>query len=85
MQISKNETFKKEYKQITEFLNQCDNEAKKKEVTNLLKELVRSVEKIDRIHLDMFSTGKALDDPADVRNKMLELRRKIFKIIGYSR
>ena len=85
MQISQNEVFKKEYKQITEFLDRCDNETKKSEVQRLLKELVTCVKKIDSIHIDMFSSGKTLDNPDDIRHKLLEIRKKIFKIIGYSK
>lgn len=82
MQISQSETFKKEYKQITDFINQTDSEKKKTEVQSLLKELVGYVKKMDTMHLDLVNIGKLSDDSGDLRNKIVETRKKIFKIIG---
>lgn len=81
MQISQTETFKREYKKIMEFIDQTDNESKKNEVRGLLKELVNLVKKIDTMHLDIVSVGKLPDDSSEFRDRIIETRKKIFKIV----
>lgn len=81
MQISQTETFKKEYKRIVEFIDQTDNEQKKLEVKGLLKDLVNSVKKMDSMHSDIVSVGKLPEDSADLRARIVETRKKIFKIV----
>ena len=84
MQIFQSETFKKEYKQITDFISHTDNEDKKNEVKNLLKELVSYVKKVDSMHLDLVNIGKLSDDSNDLRTRIVETRKKIFKIVDRS-
>lgn len=81
MQISQTETFKKEYKKIMEFIDRSDNEKKKIEVKNMLRELVNLVKKMDSMHMDIVSVGKLPDDSSDLRTRIIETRKKIFRIV----
>lgn len=82
MQIFQSETFKKEYKKIVEYIDNVDDEKKKLEIKSLLTELVNCIKKIDTMHYDLVSIGKLSDDASGLRNKIVETRKKIFKIIN---
>jgi two-component sensor histidine kinase len=84
MQIFQSETFKNEYKKITDFINQSADENRKNEVKNLLKELVNCVKKMDSMHADLISIGKLSDDSNDLRARIVETRKKIFRIVDKS-
>lgn len=82
MQILHSETFKNEYRTITKFINETTDTNVKNQVQSLLKELVSYVKKIDNFHSDLISIGKLPDDMSEIRSKIVETRKKIFKIIG---
>jgi two-component sensor histidine kinase len=84
MQIFQSETFKNEYKKITDFINQSADENRKNEVKNLLKELVNCVKKMDSMHADLISIGKISDDSTDLRARIVDTRKKIFRIVDKS-
>ena len=84
MQIFQSETFKNEYRKITDFINQSADEDRKNEVKNLLRELVNCVKKMDSMHADLISIGKLSDDSNDLRARIVETRKKIFRIIDKS-
>ena len=84
MQIFQSETFKNEYRKITDFINQSADEDRKNEVKNLLRELVNCVKKMDSMHADLISIGKLSDDSNDLRARIVETRKKIFRIVDKS-
>ena len=84
MQIFQSETFKNEYRKITDFINQSADEDRKNEVKNLLRELVNCVKKMDSMHADLISIGKISDDSNDLRARIVETRKKIFRIVDKS-
>jgi two-component sensor histidine kinase len=84
MQIFQSETFKNEYRKITDFINQSADEDRKNEVKNLLRELVNCVKKMDSMHADLVSIGKLSDDSNDLRARIVETRKKIFRIVDKS-
>ena len=84
MQIFQSETFKTEYRKITDFINQSADEDRKNEVKNLLRELVNCVKKMDSMHADLISIGKLSDDSNDLRTRIVETRKKIFRIVDKS-
>lgn len=81
MQISQSETFKKEYKKISDFIKNANNEKNKNEVKKLLNDLTLHVKKMDSMHYDLVSVGKLSNDADDIRNKISDIRKKIFRII----
>ena len=84
MQIFQSETFKNEYRKITDFINQSADEDRKNEVKNLLRELVNCVKKMDSMHADLISIGKLSEDSNDLRARIVETRKKIFRIVDKS-
>ena len=84
MQIFQSETFKNEYRKITDFINQSADEDRKNEVKNLLRELVNCVKKMDSMHADLVSIGKLSDDSNELRARIVETRKKIFRIVDKS-
>lgn len=82
MQIFKSERFTKEYTKISKYISECTNETIKKELRELLNELVLNVKKIDQIHHDLTVTNRLGGNNTESRDKILEIRKKIFKIIG---
>lgn len=82
MQIFKSERFTKEYEMISKHISECTNETTKKELNRLSNELVFSVKKIDQMHQDLTITNRLGENNTELRDKILETRKKIFKIIG---
>lgn len=81
MQISNSKAFKEDYKKISKFLSETENETLKKQVKGLFNELTVYVKKIDGMHSDLITIGKLSDNSGDIREKIFETRKKIFKII----
>lgn len=81
MQILTSDRFKKDYEQIKKFIRESSDEKSKMQVNSLLNELVGHVKKMDSYHLDLASIGKLADDTNQVRDKIRDVRKKIFKII----
>ena len=84
MQIFQSETFKNEYRKITDFINQSADEDRKNEVKNLLRELVNCVKKMDSMHGYLISICKLSEDSNDLRARIVETRKKIFRIVDKS-
>ena len=82
MQILNSPRFKEEYQKISDFIEKTEDQTKKIETKRLLKELVSHVKKIDIDHSDIIVSGKLPSDTSDSRQKILEIRKKIFKILG---
>ena len=81
MQISQSETFKNEYRRITKFIDETNDTNIKNQIQSLLNELISYVKKIDNFHSDLVNIGKLPDDMSEARGKIVETRKKIFKII----
>ena len=81
MQISTSKTFKEEYDRISKFIAGCENESLKNQVRSLLIELTSYVRKIDSTHNDIVNLGKLSDNTAEDRTKLMEIRKKIFRLI----
>ena len=82
MQILNSPRFKEEYQKISDFIEKTEDQTKKIETKRLLQELVSHVKKIDIDHSDIIVSGKLPSDTSDSRQKILEIRKKIFKILG---
>lgn len=82
MQILNSPKFREEYQKISDYIETIEDQNKKTEMKRLLQELVSNVKKIDINHSDILISGKLSEDTADARQKILEVRKKIFKIIG---
>ena len=82
MQILNSPRFKEEYQKISDFIEKTEDQTKKIETKRLLQELVSHVKKIDINHSDIVISGKLSDDTSDSRQRISEVRKKIFKIIG---
>lgn len=82
MQILNSPRFKEEYQKISDFIEKTEDQTKKIETKRLLQELVSHVKKIDIDHSDIIVSGKLPSDASDSRQKILEIRKKIFKILG---
>lgn len=81
MQISSSKAFKEDHKKISKFLSETENETLKNQVKGLFNELTVYVKKMDGMHSDLITIGKLADNSNDIRGKIFETRKKIFKII----
>lgn len=81
MQISRNERFIKEYKEIQEFISACEDESTKKYLNELSKSLMNYVRILDNHHNDLLNLGKMPEDISETRNQVLDVRKKIFKLM----
>lgn len=84
MQIFRSERFKKEYDTIVNYINECPNDLTKKDLNRLLGELVHNVKKIDQMHQDLTLVNRLGEGNNEIRDKIVETRKKIFKIINNS-
>lgn len=78
MQLTRNERFLKEYSDFKKKIEKVKNENIKTELLNALSQLLNEVRAVDQAHQDIFLTNKmpaALDDSKD---KIRNLRKKIF-------
>lgn len=82
MQILNSPKFKEEYQKIAEYIDNATDVSQKIEMKKLLQELVSNVKKIDINHSDIIIAGKLSDDTSEARKRVIEVRKKIFKIIG---
>jgi hypothetical protein len=81
MQISQNERFQKEIKTIKDSLGKIPSEHIKKEIQNLLSELINQVRILDSHHSNIINTKTLSDSAGGTRDRILELRKKIFKTL----
>ena len=81
MQIFKSDRFKKEYDAIIGYINVCANDQTKKDLNRLLGELVHNVKKIDQMHQDLTLINRLGEGNSEIRDKIIERRKKIFKIM----
>lgn len=81
MQILNSENFKKDYKTIQNFIEQSSDDQVKNQVKSLLSELITHVRNIDNIHNDLALVSRLSDKTQESRNRIADLRKKIFKII----
>ena len=81
MQIFKSDRFKKEYDAIIGYINECTNDQTKKDLNRLLGELVHNVKKIDQMHQDLTLINRLGEGNSEIRDKIIETRKKIFKIM----
>lgn len=81
MQILNSENFKKDYKTIQNFIEQSSDGSVKNQVKSLLSELITHVRNIDNIHNDLALVSRLSDKTQESRNRIADLRKKIFKII----
>lgn len=84
MQIFRSERFRKEYDSIVSYINECPNDLTKKDLNRLLGELVHNVKKIDQMHQDLTLINRLGEGNNEIRDKIVETRKKIFKIINNS-
>ena len=82
MQILNSPKFREEYQKISDYIETIEDQNKKTEMKRLLQELISNVKKIDINHSDIVISGRLSDDTSETRQKILEIRKKIFKIIG---
>lgn len=82
MQILGSDRFKKEYEQVKKFIDETKNETVKTELKSLLGELVFNIKKLDSMHRDIVNIRRLPDDSQDLRNKIIEIRKKINKKIN---
>lgn len=79
MQLSNNPKFIEEYNQIKDFIEKSESEHIKKEVNDLLQKLINEIRIIDNYHNDLTNLRRMPDDISRSREKILDLRKKIFR------
>lgn len=81
MQIYRSDRFTKEYDSVVRYISECSDDQTKKELNRLLTELVQNVKKMDQLHQDLHLVNRLADNSNEIRNKIIETRKKIFRII----
>lgn len=82
MQILNSPKFKAEHQQILEFIDKTEDVDKKTELKKLFQQLLMYVKKIDQSHADLIISRRLSDDLNEPKEKILEIRKKIFRIIS---
>lgn len=81
MRLFTSERFQKEYKLFSSKLEEITNLETKKKLDDLLNQLVREVKAIDARHEDFILTRKIPSSVEDSRTNLLEVRKRIDRLI----
>ena len=81
MNLEKSERFQKEYQKYKTKIDTIENTTKKNEAEALLKSLVSEVKRINDHHNRLLTSGTLSDMVQDSRHRIVELRKKLEKII----
>lgn len=84
MRILNSPNFVKEHDKIKKFIDSTSNENLKKQMKDLLNELIFKVKKLDQLHGDIVNIGKLSDKSQELRSNILEIRKKINKKLSES-
>jgi len=77
MRLEKNERFIKEYDEFNRKISKISDERIKKDMINLLNQLLGEVREIDRKHQDLIISSSILGSSTENREKLNSLRKKI--------
>jgi len=81
MNLEKSQRFQKEYQKYKEKIDIIENPKIKSEAELLLKSLVAEVKRINDHHSRLLTSGSLSDMVQDSRHRIVEIRKKIEKII----
>lgn len=79
LSIEKSENFQKEYTVWLKKLEKIQNENAKKEISNMLGSLLKTVRLLDGCHNDLGVTNRISANSSEFRQAILELRTSIHK------
>ncbi len=79
MQLSKSERFLKEYTDFKNRINNISDETKKKELSELLKQMVAEVNAIDQQYEGLLVSFSATNNTTDHKSNLLNIRKSLAK------
>ena len=77
MRLEKNERFIKEYTEFNQKVSKISDERIKKDMIQLLNQLLGEVREIDRKHQDLIVSSSIVGSSTENREKLNSLRKKI--------
>jgi hypothetical protein len=77
MRLEKSERFIKEYTEFNHKISKISDDRIKKDMIQLLNQLLGEVREIDRKHQDLIMASSVLGSSSEHREKLLTLRKKI--------
>lgn len=77
MQLSKNPRFLQEYEDFKNKIDKISNPDKKKELTDLLNQLVNEVRALDNKHNEISQFAKLPSSVGDIRESLFNLRKTL--------
>lgn len=80
--LEKSEKFQTEYKGYMKKIESIDNMRVKSELQGLMEKLITEVRSIDKQHYQLINTHTLPDITEDSKQRLIETRRKIAKLIG---
>ena len=79
--IFKSERFQKDLQKYKSALEKISDENEKLEIQKLLNDLVLNVKRMDNMYLDMVYSGQLGSVGSEMREKILEIRKKIDDLV----
>jgi hypothetical protein len=77
MRLEKNERFVKEYSEFDRKISKISDDRIKKDMTQLLNQLLGEVRELDRKHQDLVISANVLSNATENREKLQTIRKKI--------
>lgn len=79
MKLSKNERFLKEYTDFKNKINNISDDARKKELLELLKQMVAEVNAIDQQYEELSVAFSTTNNTTDHKSNLLNIRKRLAK------
>jgi uncharacterized protein (UPF0335 family) len=81
LSILKSERFEKEYQEYQNKIKKITDDTGRAQATGLLKSLINEIKKLDNQHQDMFAAKNNSSGLSDVRNNIIEIRKKLQSLL----
>jgi hypothetical protein len=82
MQLSKSPKFLQEYEEFKNKINKISNPDKKRELTDLLNQLVNEVRALDNKHAEITQFSKLPSSVSDIRENLFNIRKTLSNRLG---
>lgn len=82
--IFESNNFQKEYQLFMTKLDEIENELVRSQADVLIKQLVSEIRHLDNQQMNMFMSKGTVDEFANSKNKISELRKKIYTLLQLS-
>ena len=79
--IFESNNFQKEYQLFMTKLDETENELVRSQADILIKQLVSEIRRLDNQQMNMFMSKGPADEFANSKNKIAELRKKIYSLL----